>query len=79
MGGARYRANCLPLPREPFKRDTVDQRDTGATEEAGWVLIGRNLTLFSAHVHTMGESRHPTTFPAGPIKKSIGSEFKTGR
>ena len=21
--GARYRANCLPVPRDPFKRDTV--------------------------------------------------------
>ena len=24
MGGARYRANCLPGPREPLKRDTAD-------------------------------------------------------
>ena len=24
MEGAQYRANCLPEPREPFKRDTVD-------------------------------------------------------
>ena len=26
MGGIRYWANCLPEPREPFKRDTY--RDT---------------------------------------------------
>ena len=36
-GGARYRADCLPVPRESFKRDTVD-------------LAPRSLTLSSAHV-----------------------------
>ena len=52
MGGARYRANCLPGPREPFKRDTVDLAP-GATEGAGF-LVSRSLTLSSAHVHSVG-------------------------
>ena len=37
MGAARYRANCLPVPREPFKRDTVNLAP-GAIERAGGVF-----------------------------------------
>ena len=37
MGGARYRTNCLPGPREPFKRDTV-YLAPGATEGGGEVF-----------------------------------------
>ena len=37
MRGARYRANCLPGRREPFKRDTVDLAP-GAIEGAGGVI-----------------------------------------
>ena len=38
MEGARYRANCLPEPREPFKRDTVDLVP-GAIAGAGGVCL----------------------------------------
>ena len=46
MGGGRYRVNCLPGPREPFKRDTL-YLTSEATEGAGGVLVSRNLTLSS--------------------------------
>ena len=36
-GGARYRVNRLPGPREPFKRDTMDLAPE-AIEGAGGVL-----------------------------------------
>ena len=47
MGGAGYRANCLPGPREPFKRNTMNLAPV-ATEGAGRVLVSRSLTLFPA-------------------------------
>ena len=37
MEEARYRANCLPVPREPFKRETA-YLATRATEGTGEVF-----------------------------------------
>ena len=43
MGGA----NCLPGPREPFKRDSVYLASGQLKERVGF-LVSRSLTLFSA-------------------------------
>ena len=65
MGGARYRANCLPGLWEPFKRDTVDLA-TGQLKERAGFLVDRNLTLSFASKWAGGDSM---AFPAGPKKK----------
>ena len=57
-GGTRYRANCLPGPWEPFKRDTVDLAP-GATERAGGVWSD---TVFRS-VDNVGGRRNVTLFP----------------
>ena len=49
MGGARYRAHCLPRSREPFNRGAVYLSwHQGQTEGAGRVLVSRSLTLSPA-------------------------------
>ena len=55
MEEARYRANCLPGPREKFKRDTMDQ---GQLKERAGFLVSRSMALYSPHC------------PAGPKKKT---------
>ena len=50
MGGARYRGNCLPGPREPFKRGAVDLAP-GAIEGAGGVFSQSDTVLSSRLAH----------------------------
>ena len=66
-GGARYRANCLPGSREPFKRHTVDQ---GPLQEQAGFLVSKSLTLTSAQVSTVGGIRHTDDNPQSLKKKS---------
>ena len=68
MGRARYRANCLLGPREPFKQDTVDLAPR-AIAGTGGVFVSTSLTLSSAHVTTVGGIRHSDDFPRSPQKK----------
>ena len=66
MRGARYQANCLPGPREPFKGDIMDLAPGGLKEWVGF-LVSRSLTLSSAYKpHTVGSIRHLMNFPNGP-------------
>ena len=64
MGGARYQANCLPGPRKPFKRETLDLAPR-AIEGA----VSTSLTLSSAHVSTLGAIRHCDDFLSWTQKK----------
>ena len=56
MGGARYQANCLPGPWEPFRRDTADLAP-GATDRMDGVLVSRSLTLRSTPLWAGGVRR----------------------
>ena len=40
----------------------------GQLKERAGFLVSTSLTLFSAHVHSVGENRHLMIFPAGPEK-----------
>ena len=76
MERARYRANCLPGPREPFKRDNVDLAP-GGTEEMGGVfshyfLVIISLTLFPT-LFSVGRMASFDGVPRCPIVKSIGT------
>ena len=68
MEEARYRANCLPAPREPCKRDTVDLAPRAMQEQAG-NLVSRSMTLSSVHVSTVGGIRHSDHFSRWPQKR----------
>ena len=67
MRGKGDRANCLPGPREPFKRDAV-YLASGQLKERAEFVVSRNLTLFRS---TVSGRRHSMILRAGTTKKHV--------